>query len=369
MSNFNQPVNVVFGNKEILRLEALLIQAGLQDALLITGPNVSKLGLAERIQELAGDLIVEVAVASQPNTSIHNIDYLVRRIKESGAKSIIALGGGSIIDLGKAVAAAYSHQISGGELVRDFTISRALPVVAIPTISGSGSEVTPYALIEGENRNRVLLTSEALYPVMAIVDPTLTYTTPAKITAVSGIDVIVHALDSLGSVKSNVITESLALRAARIAFENLAAAVEDGNDPYAREQMAMASLLAGTAFSYTGTAGAYACSKILISRYHIPHGEACAFTLDTWYRVNAQVNPKLDDYAREMGFEDADVLADEFAQLKSLIGLRTTLDEIGVREEQLDELVAWTMATPNYGNSINPIGAEGVREVFLSKRA
>lgn len=369
MSNFKQPVDVFFGNNEINRLATLLEQAALQDALLVMGTNVYGLGLADKVKALAGDLIVEIAVVEQPNTSIFNIDKLVALVKESRAKSIIALGGGSIIDLGKAVAAAYSHNISGEELASDFTITRALPVVAIPTISGSGSEVTPYALIEDGQRQRILLTSEALYPVMAIVDPTLTYTTPAKVTAVSGIDVIVHALDSLGSIKSNVITESLALRAARIAFENLAAAVEDGHDPYAREQMAMASILAGTAFSYTGTAGAYACSKILVSRYNIPHGEACAFTLDTWYRVNAQVKPKLDDYAREMGFEDADVLADEFAQLKSLIGLRTTLEEIGVTEEQLDELVAWTMATPNYGNSINPIGAEGVREVFLSKKA
>lgn len=369
MANFSQPVNVFFGNEEINNLKDRLKEEGLKDAILVTGANVERLGLAKRIEALAEGLILETFVAKQPNASVQNIDQIVSRIKESGARTIIAVGGGSIIDLGKAAGAAYAHNVSGEELLTNFTIANSLPVVAIPTISGSGSEVTPYALIDGQSKKHVLLESRALYPVMAIVDPTLTYTTPPKVTAVSGIDVIVHALDSLGSLKSNMITESLALRAARIAFENLAAAVEDGNDPYAREQMAMASLLAGTAFSYTGTSGAYACSKVLVSRYNIPHGEACAFTLDTWYRVSAQVKPKLDDCAREMGFEDADILADEFTRLKSLIGLRTTLEEIGVTEGELDELVAWTMATPNLGNAIANIGAEGVREVFLSKRA
>ncbi|MCL1951084.1 MAG: iron-containing alcohol dehydrogenase [Turicibacter sp.] len=369
MAKNNQPVQVFFGNREISKLKERLEQAGLKDALLITGANVQKSGLANQVKELAGSSVLEVAIAKPPNASVANIDEMVGRIKSLGAKSIIALGGGSIIDLAKAVGAAYSQNLRGSEMLKQPDIMTSLPVVAIPTLSGAGSEVTRFAVIAEDGGEPVLLQSDAFYPKIALVDPKLTYSAPPKVTAISGIDVIVHALDSLGSVRSNIVSESLALRAARMAFENLAAAVEDGADPYAREQMAMASLLSGTAFSLTGTAGAYACSKVLVTRYGIPHGEACAFTLDTWYRVNAQVKPKLDDYAREMGFEDADVLADEFARLKSLIGLRTTLEQIGVSEGELDEVVAWTMETPNILNAIANIGAEGVREVFLSKRA
>jgi len=364
-----QPVEIIFGNKEINNLGFYLDQKGLNKALLITDPIVSELGLAERVKEMSRGKILDIVTDVEPNPTIHNVNHCVKKAKEISAECIVVIGGGSAIDCAKAVCAAVFNDYSGEDLMSGKSIKDALPLIAIPTTAGTGSEVTPVSVLSWkEQGKKIALANPVLFPTLAIVDPELTYTCPPKVTAISGIDVIAHALDSLGSVKSNAFTESLAVKAARLAFENLERAVVEGTDVYAREQMALASLLAGLAFSQTGTTGSHACSYILTSKFNMPHGEACAFTLDSWFKLNAQANPKLDDFAIEIGFDDADSLAEELNQLKKRIGLRGTLEEIGINELQVDEVVKECLSASNMPNNIAQIGFEGVKAIFLSKK-
>ena len=157
-----------------------------------------------------------------------------------------------------------------------------------------------------------------VYKRQALVDPVLTYTVPPAVTASTGLDVIAHSLDAMCSVRANPVSDGLAVRAAKLAFENLEAAFRDGSDAVARERMAMASTIAGYAFSNTGTTGSHACSYLLTAKYHIPHGEACALTLDAWFRKDAVVRPLLHTLSRMMGFADANAAADRVAELKGL---------------------------------------------------
>jgi len=369
MWKFFQPVEVIFGNGEAVNLGAYLEQKNLSKALLIADPIVVELGLAEKLKEAAGGRILDVITDVEPNPTVHNVNRCVAKLKQIEAECVIAIGGGSSIDCAKAVCGAAFMNCSGEELMNGKAIVGALPLIAIPTTAGTGSEVTPVTVLSWkEEGKKAALGSPHLFPVMAIVDPVLTYTCPKSVTAISGIDVIAHALDSLCSVKSNDITASIAIKATRIAFDYLAVAVSNGQDLVAREQMAQASVLAGLAFAQTGTTGSHACSYILTSKYDIPHGEACAFTLDAWYEINAQANPKLNDYAKEMGFKDASDLAIQLNQLKKQIGLRTTLAEIGIRDDEIDGVVKGCLAAANMPNNIAQIGFDGVKEIFLSKK-
>lgn len=131
--------------------------------------------------------------------------------------------------------------------------------------------------------------------------------------------------------------------------------------------MAKASLLAGLAFSQTGTTGSHACSYILTSRYHVPHGEACAFTLDAWLLVNAKARPALEQYAKELGFGDVQALSDRIARMKGLFGMRTKLSELGIWAEDLESITDAAMSSSNMANNIAQIGREGVYTIFKSK--
>jgi len=369
MWKFFQPVEVIFGNDEVANLGTYLEQKNLSKALLIADPIVVELGLAEKIKEAAAGRILDVITDVEPNPTVHNVNNCVARLKRVEAECVIAVGGGSSIDCAKAVCAAAFMDCTGEELLNGKAIVGALPLIAIPTTAGTGSEVTPVTVLSfKEEGKKAALGSPHLFPVAAIIDPVLTYTCPKSVTAISGIDVIAHALDSLCSVKSNDVTASLAVKATRMAFEHLATAVEDGRNLVAREQMAGASVLAGLAFAQTGTTGSHACSYILTSKYNIPHGEACAFTLDAWYLINALENPKLNDYAREMGFKDAEDLAEQLNRLKKQIGLRTTLSEVGIPEAELDEVVEGCLAAANMPNNVAQIGFEGVKRIFLDKK-
>jgi len=368
MWKYFQPVEVIFGNKEIRNLGIYLEQKGLTKALLITDPIVVQLGLADYLKKVANGRILDIITDVEPNPTIHNVNNCVTKLKEVGAECVIAVGGGSSIDCAKAVCVAAFSNYTGEDLMNGKPIIGSLPLIALPTTAGTGSEVTSVTVLSWkEEKKKVAIGNPLLYPKLAIIDPELTYTCPPSVTATSGIDVLAHALDSLGSVKSNAITEALAVRAASIAFKNLITVFNDAKDAVAREQMALASLLAGLAFSQTGTTGSHACSYILTSKYNVPHGEACAFTLDSWYKINAKINPKLNGYAKEIGFENAEALADELNKLKKQIGLRTTLSAIGVTELELDEVVAECLIAANMPNNIAQIDATGVKEIFLSK--
>lgn len=326
-----------------------------------------KVGLVDRIKSASGVKFSGIMDKVEPNPDVRNVNDGIQAVKKANARAVLAVGGGSVIDYAKAVCAAVFENCSAEELLEKNHYRGALPLVAIPATAGTGAEVTPFAVISWNEKNiKKLLNSPIFYPAMAIVDPEVTYTSPPKVTASSGIDVLAHALDSLGNKKSNPVSQALALRAAKIAFDNLAQAVEDGNNLEARNQMSLASLLAGLAFSQTGTSASHACSYSLTARFNAPHGEACAFTLDSWVKINAAACPEMNLYAREIGFENADKMSEALSVLKKN-GRRTTLKEIGVTEHDLDYLAGEAFAAKNMLNNVAQIDLKGVRDVFLSK--
>ena len=347
MWKYYNPVEVVFGTGKLDELGQLMAERGLDRALIVSDPFTHRSGVAARLKECAGGRVLDIISEVEPNPTCDNVDACARRARELGARSIIGLGGGSAMDCAKAAAAAAAMDCTGLELLRGRPVTDALPLIAVPTTAGS-----------------------PMFPRLALVDPVLTYTVPPAVTASTGLDVIAHSLDAMCSVRANPVSDGLAVRAAKLAFENLEAAFRDGSDAVARERMAMASTIAGYAFSNTGTTGSHACSYLLTAKYHIPHGEACALTLDAWFRKDAAVRPLLHTLSRMMGFADANAAADRLAELKELTGMRTTLTAMGVpdTQEALDELAANAAASGNMANDICKATREDIASLFASLR-
>ncbi|MGI6095463.1 MAG: iron-containing alcohol dehydrogenase family protein [Lachnospiraceae bacterium] len=366
---YYQPVNVMFGTGMAANVGELMKENGLDRALMIADPFNVRSGLAQKIKDASDGRILDVISDVEPNPSVANINACAKRAEEIGAKCVVAVGGGSAMDCAKSTAVAVQCHCTGADLIEGFAFDQALPVIAIPTTAGTGSEVTAGAVISDKEKGvKVAIFGTAIFPTLAIVDPELTYSCPPSVTSRSGIDVIAHALDAMTSVKANAITDTLAVQAAKLAFQNLERAVENGEDREARDQMSLACVTAGLAFSQTGTTGSHACSYILTSKYQIPHGEACAFTLEHWLRENVKVKPELETYAREIGFSDLETLCGKIREMKEKFGFKITLADAGISLDELDEVVDSSMASGNMSNNIAQIGREGVKNLFLNLR-
>ena len=351
MWKYYNPVEVVFGTGKLDELGQLMAERGLDRALIVSDPFTHRSGVAARLNECAGGRVLDIISEVEPNPTCDNVDACARRARELGARAIIGLGGGSAMDCAKAAAAAAAMDCTGLELLRGRPVTDALPLIAVPTTAGTGSEVGWGAVLSDHAANaKIAIFGSPMFPRLALVDPVLTYTGPPAVTASTGLDVIAHSLDAMCSVRANPVSDGLAVRAAKLAFENLEAAFRDGSDAVARERMAMASTIAGYAFS--------------------PHGEACALTLDAWFRKDAAVRPLLHTLSRMMGFADANAAADRLAELKELTGMRTTLTAMGVpdTQEALDELAANAAASGNMANDICKATREDIASLFASLR-
>lgn len=368
MWNYRQPVEICFEPGGSEKISQHMEKINFSRAILVCDPFHDRNGLARKLADSSNGRIIAIYSDVEPNPTIQNVEDCVAKIRESGAECIVALGGGSSMDCAKSAAAAVYCRCTPRELMEGRAIEGALPLLAIPTTAGTGSEVTAGAVLsDPEKGEKAALFSPHLFARMALVDSKLTYTCPPAVTASSGIDVLMHALDAMSSVKANPATDTLALRAAKLVLGNLEAAYRDGSDTKARDAMSAASVIAGMAFSQTGTTGSHACSYILTAKYHLPHGEACAFTADAWIVVNAEARPELKELIRELGFENAKELANEINRLKHVFQMRTTFKEAGIPEEDIEEIVDRSLESGNMANNIAQIGRGGVQKLFESR--
>lgn len=363
------PTRIIFGRGETQNVGNSLSQTGHRSVLLVADPFMAHSGVADKLVAASQGIIRRVYSDVDPNPTVHNVNGAVAAAKKIQADGIVALGGGSVIDASKAAAAAIGSDVSAEDLVTGSPVSRALPIIAVPTTAGTGSEVTPVAIISWEEKDiKFPLGSPLLFPELAIVDSTLVYSAPPRIIATAGVDVIAHCLDALSSVKHTPLSDMNALNGAEIAFANLEKAVND-KDHDSIDAMMLASLIAGLAFSQTGTTGSHAASYYLTSKYGVPHGEATAFTEDAWIRVNAQARPEINTLLQRIGFKDADEAADRLNVVKANIGMRMTLEEINVPLEDIEIVAQKTLEANNYKNNVAQLSLAEVVELLRTKSA
>ena len=358
---YEQPVAIDFGNGKLNKLPEIIEQFGYEKGLLISTPSMVKNGTAEKLIAACNGKLKEVFSDIQPNPTLENTDHCAEILRHNDYDFAVAIGGGSILDCAKVACfiATTNDQTSVYFYKEKLVDQPGIPLIAIPTTSGTASEITSASVLtDTEKGVKAPMNTKYFYPKYALVDPELTYSCPAHVTAASGIDVLAHSLEAFYGKKHQPYTDLAAEKAAKLVFENLLTAYKEPNNIEARENMSLASVTAGMAFNLTQTAAAHACSYPLTQNFGIPHGEACAFTLAAFWRLNSEsedsdVSNRLQQFSQRCGFDNAEALANFIDYMKKEMGLCMTLDDVGVTsEELLHELVSNSFA-PNMQN--NPV--------------
>ena len=331
--------------------------------LICTDENIRKSGIAERVELLLKESGAEVSVwaGGRPEVDVGTIDEAVVAARVFQPEAIVGLGGGSNLDLGKCVAILLRHP---GPLSRYYG-EHAVPgpvvdFIAVPTTAGTGSEVSPVAVVsDPERAMKVGIASRRIIPGWAVVDPALTVSCPPHVTAHSGMDALCHAVESFCSripenrspqsifVGKNPITDALAREAIRLIARSLPTAVIEPSNRQAREEMALGSLLAGMAFSTAGNAAIHALQYPVGEATHTSHGLGNAVLMPAVMHAIVQARvPELAFIARALDPEMERIGEEEaarrapglVAKLGERVGIRPGLESIGMKREQLPEM-------------------------------
>lgn len=324
---------------------------GVARALVVTDPFFADQGLAGQVADrlTAAGIQTSVFAGVEPDPSVATVEAALAALREHDADGVVALGGGSSLDTGKAVAVMATNGGAIGDYAGYHQVQEAgLPLVAIPTTAGTGSEVTRVTVITDTERDvKMMILDNHLLPRAAIADYELTLTCPPGLTAHVGVDSLTHAIEAYVSSKANPLTDVLALEAARLLGANLRAAFDDGSDEPAREAMMLGATLAGAAFSNASVALVHGMSRPIGAHFHVPHGLSNAVLLPAVTRFSLKDGvARYAALARAMDLADADSADDEAAEalVSELDALNAYLEiprlrELEVSAEHLDRVV------------------------------
>jgi len=313
-----------------------------------------------------------------PNPTVEIVSQGAELAKKFGAEVVIGLGGGSSLDTAKAIAVAATHPGTCWDYLyfrETQPTEKTLPIIAIPTTSGTGSHVTQVSVVTNSaERNKSALYNSILYPRVAIVDPELMLTMPPQITATTGFDAFTHAFESYINPKGSPYTDLLATEAIRIIVPTLPDAVKNGQDIEARTRMAWADTLAGLSIANAGVTLPHGIAMAMSGLYpHIAHGQALAAVYPavvrfTWQHAKEKFAYLGQLFRPEQKDSAIDLLATEACEklenfLKT-IGLSKTLKELGVPEEELGLLAERSLVLPDYKSHPHVVNLEEVRSLL-----
>ena len=284
MSNwiYYNPVKITAGAGALKQLPQL-IPSGRW--LLITTAGFTRRGLTKHLQELlpAAELLIHDQVT--PNPELDDLEQVTQTYRNQAIQGILAVGGGSVLDAAKVLAVTLPSElptplITTLRLGQKHVWKNKLPLIAVPTTSGTGAEVTPFATVWDQTEHKKYsVTGDPVFPDQVVLDPELTLSLPEQETLYTGLDAVSHALESLWNVNRSPVSSGFAIQALELAERALPQVLKVPSDLLARKAMQEASVLAGMAISQTRTALAHSISYPLTSHYGVPHGLACSFTL------------------------------------------------------------------------------------------
>ncbi len=313
------PRLISVGGGSVGQIASVLEKFGLRRPLVVTDPFMVGSGLARRCLDplQAGGITAEVFSDTVPDPTDTVVQAGVAALQAGDFDCLIGFGGGSPIDTAKAMAIL----AAGGGKMRDYKVPVAadrgkLPIVAIPTTAGTGSEVTRFTVITDTERDeKMLIAGLGALPLAALVDFELTYTVPARTTADTGVDSLTHALEAYVSRHANPYSDAQALAAMRLIGANLRTAYRDPRNAAAREAMMLGATLAGLAFCNSSVALVHGMSRPIGAHFHVPHGLSNAMLLPAVTRYGLrQAEARYAEAARQIGFaapSDPDEVAAE----------------------------------------------------------
>ena len=372
---FKVPSQIFFEKNSIQMLASM---PGISKAFILTSNSAVKNGYVDKVvyylNKNQRTIQFEIFSEIEPEPTIDTVISGAERMRRFQPDCIIALGGGSVMDAAKAMWLFYEHpETDFHSLTQKFfdpskrvvkfpALRGKAKLVAIPTTSGTGSEVTAFSVISDNKTNiKYPLADFQLTPDVAIIDPQFVMTVPKHVTADTGMDVLTHSIESYVSVLANDFTDGLALKAIQLVFKYLPVAYRDGSNELAREKMHNASTIAGMAFANSYLGINHSLAHVLGAEFNIPHGRANAILLPHVIRYNAAKPNKFMTYPKYESF-----IADErYAEIAKMLGLPA-----GTTEEGIESLVQAIIKLTEELEIPMSIEASGVgKEVFESKVA
>ncbi len=332
VSTFKIANKLITGEGSIQVLHQEATRLGMKNPLIVTDEILRDLGVVEKVTQLLNGISFGIYTGVKPEPEISIVEECRELYNNGFHDGLIALGGGSAIDIAKSVSAAAQfegtiHELIGTDLVQ----KKGAPIIAIPTTAGTGSEVTNIAILsDKEAQLKKGIVSDYLLPDVAIVAPEMTVTMPKSVTAASGIDALVHAIEAYISVNASPITDSLAIGAIKLIAKNLPKAYANPDHIEARDNMATASLMAGMAFGNAGVGAVHALAYPLGGRYHIAHGVSNALLLPfvmEWNKISCV--EKFRDIAEALGAK-TEMLTDEEAADKAVELMRRLCTTVNI---------------------------------------
>lgn len=341
-------------------------------ALVVTDAMLVQCGVAEKIENVLkdGGISYEIDDEVKPNPTIDNVHTGLDKLKASGADFIIAVGGGSVIDTAKAVAVIANnpdnYDVVSLEGV-DKSKNPPMPIIAVPTTAGTGSETTmDYVITNTEQKRKMACMDSMVVPVVAILDTDIMASLPLKMTAATAMDALTHAVESYLSKGAFDFSEMLSLKAVSLISANFLKVIKNLNDLDARKALAMAQYMAGMSFTNVGLGIVHSMAHPLSAFYDVPHGVANALILHYVLKFNSVAcedkmitlakafDPEFDErYGSEAATERCVELINTF---NSVAGLPHKLKEINVNKEDIDALAREALndaATPDNRREVN----------------
>lgn len=358
--SFTIPQNIKFRAGTLDLLPDLAKELGKSKGYIISGPHLNKIGMVAKCRKALKNagMESECFTETEGNPSTDTVVKATEGFKKSNADFIVAFGGGSPLDVAKAVAVLATY---GGNIV-DYegagkVMGPVVPMIAIPTTAGTGSEVTAFSVITDHSRNyKLTVVSNYLLPAYVILDPDLIATVPANTAAACGIDAMVHALEAYISKAASPFSDIFAREALRLIGGSIRDYVADRSNPAACESMMVGSLFAGIAFSHARLGNVHAMSHPVSAYFDVPHGVANAILLPTVVDFNKDAaDPEKYRYiygciSKDMGADinfTPDMLATEIRMLNYELGILPTLSDIGVTSDKFEQMADDAMKSGN----------------------
>lgn len=361
---FKIPQEIVFGVGALSRLPELLGKLGSDNVLVVSDRSLEKIGMVDEILRIVRESGIQAHTFLDilPNPTVDMVNAAVEAYRSVGATSIVALGGGSPMDVAKAVGvlATYGGSITQYEGAHKVP-GPIVPMIAIPTTAGTGSEVTAFSVITDTARSyKLTVFSYELLPRYALLDPNMITSVPPSVAAACGVDALIHALEAYVSLGASPFSDAMAEKAMALIGGNIRRFVANRRDIEAASAMMSGSMFAGIAFAWARLGNVHAMSHPVSAYFGVAHGIANAILLPVVVEYNALADKGryevIYNYIREKKEPATDftpqMLADELRSLNRQLGIPESLSAVGVTEDKIPAMAEDAMKSGNI--AVNP---------------
>ncbi len=373
------PNALFLGVGSISEIENLLVNEGVERVLLFTDKIVQQNGLLDETLEILKKLNISNVIFNdlKPEPSYQDVEALMEDVNKADGDLIVAIGGGSVMDAAKLCSLLKGSEYTVKDLLDNPLIAKKqLKTIMVPTTCGTGSEATPNAIVAiPEEQSKKGIVNANMIPDYVILDASMVKNLPANIVAATAVDALAHAVECYTSKKATILSDLYAAQSAKLIFENIEKAYNNGNDIEAKSKLMLGAFYGGVAITGSGTTAVHALSYPLGGKYHIPHGVSNAILFAHVMEYNKEACQdrlaKLCDYiypefSQKSEVEKAELVINKISEIVKNTEVPTDLSAFGVKMSDLDCLVdAGSKQQRLLVNNMKELSIEDIKNIYL----